>query len=255
MAALTSDLIAENKMKTSLVMRIGAGAANDRSFVRSLLSWAGCAAIAFAISVPATADELPHVSAQPPWTLHDSNDDPGSGYTVYKRTPVGSEFSAYRIEAILDAPLDLVARLAAENIADPEFRPKNTVKTILREDDEALLVHSYIKINAPFISDRDVISRVERSFDPETGAHRLTWSATSEGMPPMEGVIRLDRSDGYWSFTEATPTTTRAVYVSHTEIAGSIPSWIVNQIMSTTMVQGIEGLRDSIETASVQPAN
>jgi hypothetical protein len=38
------------------------------------------------------------------------------------------------------------------------------------------------------------------------------------------------------------------VYVSHTEIAGSIPAWVINSVMSDTMVQGIEGLRKSLST-------
>jgi hypothetical protein len=36
------------------------------------------------------------------------------------------------------------------------------------------------------------------------------------------------------------------VYVSHTELAGSIPAWVINSVMRDTMAQGIEGLRKSV---------
>lgn len=216
--------------------------------LQRLVGTAWMTAIVFTVLGPGmtVAEDLPDVSAQVPWTLFDRSDTAGAEYVVYTRKPVGSEFSAYRIEAVLDSPLARVARVAEMNLADPEFRPKNTIKTILKNDDEALLVHSHIKINAPFISDRDVISRVERSFDPETQTHILKWSATDEGMPPQDGIVRLDRSDGYWQFTPTNDNKTQAVYVSHTEIAGAIPAWVVNSIMSDTMVQGIEGLRNSL---------
>jgi hypothetical protein len=76
----------------------------------------------------------------------------------------------------------------------------------------------------------------------------MSWKATNEGPPPKDGVIRLNRSEGFWRFTPTPEGNTLAVYVSHTEIAGSIPAWVVNSVMSDTMVQGIEGLRKSLTT-------
>lgn len=224
----------------------GLHARTRRSIGMSLPGWGWILASTFAMAGLTGADELPQVAAQVPWELHERNEDAGTEYVVYTRKPPGSDFSAYRIEAVLDSPIDEVAKAARRNLADPEFRPKNTIKTVLQNDDEAMLVHSHIKINAPFISDRDVISRIERSYDPTTRTHLLRWSATNEGPPPKDGVIRLDRSDGYWRFAPASKGKTLAVYMSHTEIAGSIPAWVVNSIMSDTMVQGIEGLRQSL---------
>ena len=199
--------------------------------------------LALSPSLASAGQELPDVSAQSPWTLRERNDDADTGYVLYSRKPDGSDFSEYRLEAVVDSPPDVVAVAAARGIADPDFRPRNTVKTILRNDDGGLVVHSHIEINAPFIADRDVVTRVEQAFDAETQTHRLTWSATDEGPPPRDGVVRLGRSTGYWSFSAESEGRTRAVYVNHTDTAGTVPAWIVNSIMSDTMVQGIEELR------------
>lgn len=225
--------------------RTGRQASLYAQAIRAAASGIGIALVIAVVGV-AQADDLPDVSARAPWTLYDRNDAAGSEYVVYVRKPPGSEFSAYRIEALLDSPIEEVAKVAAQNLADPDYRPKNTIKTILKNDPDALLVHSHIEIHAPFVADRDVISRVTQSYDPATKNYLLRWSATNEGPPPKQGVIRLERSDGYWSFTPTDDNKTHAVYVSHTEIAGAIPAWVVNSIMSETMVDGMEGLRRSL---------
>jgi hypothetical protein len=124
---------------------------------------------------------------------------------------------------------------------DPEERQSNTEKSILRDDDELILVYSYISL--PLVSDRDVTTESERSHDPETGSYRLAWRASDKGPPPKRGVVRLPRSDGSWTFAPLQGDRTFAVYESHAEIGGAMPAWLVNSMMTDTMVQGIVGLR------------
>lgn len=190
--------------------------------------------------------DLPEVGARPPWTLLSRSDDPGAGYVIEKRKVAGSDFPTFRLEAILDSPPDVVARVAVKNLSDPDYHQDNTEKAILRDDSEGLVVYSYIYINTPFVSDRDIISKIDRSYDLETQVHRLSWKAIDEGPPKKDGVIRLDRSEGSWTFSPEAGGKTRAVYESYTEIAGYIPAWIVNSTMSKTMVQGIEDLRTAV---------
>lgn len=206
------------------------------------------------LATPALAGNLPDVAArEPAWEPYGQSGGVDSGYVMYRRKPPGSEFSAYRLEAQLDAAPELVAAIAARRIVDPNNHQKNMDKTVLRNDDGGILIHSYIHINAPFIADRDVITRVERSFDAESGIHQLSWSATDEGPPPEQGVIRLDQSEGSWTFVPAQGGGTRAIYESHTEIAGSLPAWLMNRFMSDSMVEGIEGLRQAVARAQHGP--
>jgi hypothetical protein len=69
---------------------------------------------------------------------------------------------------------------------------------------------------------------------------------TDEGPPPKEGVIRVEKSDGAWHFEPLAGGRTRVTYESHTEIAGSIPAWLVNSLMNQTVVEGFEGLRSKL---------
>jgi hypothetical protein len=208
-----------------------------------------CLLLILAFTSAGKAEGLPEVSARPPWTLQDQNDDVEDGYILYKRKPPGSEFDAYRLEAIIDSPPQIVAAAAATNLADPERSQKNMDKKILRNDEEVMIVYSYIHINAPFVSDRDVISHIDRSYDPATDTHILAWRSTDEGPPPIEGVSRLDNSRGSWTFSPEANGKTRAIYFSHTEIQGFVPAWVINVTMRGTMVQGIEGLRETVRLA------
>lgn len=190
--------------------------------------------------------ELPEVSAGPPWTLLSRHDDAETGYVLQRRKREGSNFSTFRLEASLDSPADLVALVAARNLADPDYHQENTDKKILRDDARGIVIYSYIHVDAPFISDRDIVSRVERFYDPKSRTYRLSWKAVNEGPPKKDGVVRLEHSEGSWTFSPKAEGDTRAVYISYTETAGYVPAWIINSRMNKTMVQGIEDLREAV---------
>lgn len=190
-------------------------------------------------------ESLPSVDAQIPWTMELENARPSAPYTVYKRMPPGSPYAAYRLEATLDAPPEAVAKAARENMLDLDSDPQMK-RTIVRNDGDVVVVHSYIPM-PPLISDRDVVTRAERRFDPATKSYHLVWRSTDEGPPPADGVIRLARSDGSWRFEPLPGGRTRVTYESHTEIAGSLPAWVVNTMMNQQVVNGFEGLRARVE--------
>jgi len=208
-----------------------------------------CILLAVGFAGASSAESLPGVDARPPWTFQDKNDDPDSGFVLYKRKPPGSDYDAFRLEAIVDAAPEFVAEVAKQNLVDPAKSQKNMDKKILRNDEDGILVYSYIHINAPFISDRDIVSQIERSYDQATDTHRLAWRATDEGPPKIKGVTRVERSEGYWTFSPEAEGKTRAVYVSHTEVAGFVPAWFINATMRSTMVEGLRGLRESVAQA------
>jgi len=204
-------------------------------------------AAVFLSPTPSAGGEPPDVDARPPWTLIGRDDDARTGYALYQQEHPDSNIATYRLEAIVDSPPDVVATAATKFVADPEFRAPNTDKTVLRADEDSILVYSYIHIDAPFVSDRDVISLVERTYDPDSLTHRIAWRATDEGPPTKEGVVRLELSEGSWTFTPVEPGATRVVYTNRADSAGFLPVWLVRSQMQKTMVDGIAGLREAVE--------
>lgn len=206
-------------------------------------------ATALLVGGPAAAGSLPEVSAYSGWEVHERNDDPAAGWVLYKRRLADSDFEAFRLEAVIDAPPDLVASSFRKNISDPRVSQRHARKTVLRDEDDVVVVYSYIDM--PLVSDRDVISRCERDDDPEQGGYRYRWFATDEGPAPLDGVIRLEKSDGSWEFRPAPGAVsgdrTFAVYESHTEVGGAIPAWLVNSLMLDTVVDGVVKLRARVD--------
>jgi hypothetical protein len=195
--------------------------------------------LCFAAPAASPADELPSVSMQIPWEVSERTDE----YVIYKRRQA-SGFDAYRLEAEIDATPAAVAEAARRNIVDPELVHPNMTKQVLRTEGNVAWVYSYIDL--PMVSDRDVITRAERSYDPEAGVYRLDWHTSDEGPSPRRGVVRLQHSSGSWSFSPLGDGRTRAVYENFTEIGGRIPAWIVNPMMTSTVTQSFTDLRDTV---------
>ena len=156
--------------------------------------------------------------------------------------PPGSDFDAYRLEAVIDAPPAVVAAAARADMADPAAAPANSEKTVLRDEGDEVVVYTYADL--PMVSDRDVITHARQSFDAQSGTHRLEWRATDEGGPaPKEGVVRIEQSSGSWTFSPLDGGRTRAVYENHSDLAGSIPAWVINPLMTEAVVDGLVRLR------------
>ncbi len=202
----------------------------------------------------ARPDTLPPVGAHTPWQLAERDEDPSAGWAVYKRRLADSEFDAFRLEAVIDAPPGQVAAAFRRVVADPERSQRHTTKTVLRDEGDVLVVYSYIEM--PLVNDRDVISRCERVASSEAGAFRFQWRATDQGPAPAPGVVRIDKSDGSWEFrplsggvasADARSEKTLATYEGHTEIGGVVPAWLVNRLMLDTVVDGLVQLRAQVD--------
>ncbi len=235
----------------------GNGNAMQSSAARRSVTAASLLAACLMTAPLALADELPSVSSPNPWTIAEESDDPANLYVMYTRSLPGSNFRAYRLEAVIDAPPAEVAAAARRNIADTTLTLDNTNKVILSNEGDVAYVYSYIDL--PMVSDRDVITRSERFHDVETGEYRVEWTTSEEGPAPKPGVVRLTKSRGSWRFMPLPNDKTRAIYENHTEIGGMIPAWIVNPMMSSQVTSGITDLRRTVaknrERAAATPVS
>jgi hypothetical protein len=188
------------------------------------------------------------------WQLLDRVDPPASGYLLYKCRPSGSDYDAYRLEAEINAPAAMVASAARANMADPAAAPARATKKVVRDEGNALVV--YMIADLPLVADRDVVTRGHGSFDAKSGVHRLEWQATDEeGPAPKDGVVRIKKSDGSWTFTPLDRERTRAIYESHSELGGSVPAWIVNSLMTEAVVDNAARLRARVERVRHKESN
>ena len=158
----------------------------------------------------------------------------------------GSSYGAYQIETILNVDVETAVHAAMQVLITPSRAPENQVRRMVRSGGGVFIV--YTMIDVPFAADRDVLVRVEKTREEESGSRGFVWRATqSDDVPPVAGIVRITRSEGFWRFTPLSSGATRAVYQNHTEVGGSIPGWLVHSMLRDEAKDQIEVLRASLQ--------
>lgn len=185
------------------------------------------------------------------WKLRERGEDRGQAFAVYEAEVEGSSYPAYRVETLLSAPIETSVEAAMQVLVTPSRAPENQRRTLLAYEDGAYYIHTRIEV--PFVSDRDVTVRVERFDDPASSAVELRWRAVTDHGPPLpRNTVRIPRSEGSWRFSQVDPAVTRARYENHTDIGGSLPSWMVESMLRDEAVSQIGTLRESLSDVVVR---
>lgn len=193
---------------------------------------------------PSAADDATDAPA-PDWELLERHDTPGESYTLWGRVPPGSKWRAFRLVAEVDVPPAVAVEAAMDVAADPANAAPGETRHVLRRTPDVIV--TYIRADLPLAADRDVTTHLEREKSAEPGVVRLVWrEANDEGPPPEEGVVRMPRARGSWTFEPLAGGRTRVVFESHAELGGSLPAWIINPFVAGTIVSNIEHLRAEI---------
>ena len=176
----------------------------------------------------------------------DRSRDRASSDVSISETPVdGSAYRAYRIETTMDVDVQTAAEAAMRILITPSLAPENQARQLVRQIEDSYVVYTVIEV--PFVADRDVTVRVTQTRDDTTGALGLDWHASpGAGPPPVPGVVRITKSDGFWRFTPMVSGMTQVVYQNHTDVGGSIPGWLVRSMLRDEAIDQVRILRASV---------
>lgn len=213
-------------------------ARGGRAVVLSVGLAAASGLLAAAFAAPAGANDV----AAAGWELKRRSDAPDASYTLYARPRAGSSFAEYRMEVPLEAEPERVMAALEHNLIDPDTYPDGFERVVLRREGSTVISHDTIQ--APFVATRDVVIRIEVGRDPETGAPCMRWSAVrGASPPPREGVVRMPSSEGSWTLHPRKGGGTLAVYRSHVDLGGSVPSALVETRMPEELARQASELR------------
>ena len=174
-----------------------------------------------------------------------SRDSQKNEVAIYETAVEGSSYRAYRIETTMDVDVKTAADAAMQILITPSLAPENQARELVRSDEDGYVVYTVIEV--PFVANRDVTVRVTQTRDEGSGAWGLNWRAIpTAGPPPVPGVVRITKSEGYWRFTPLASGTIRVVYQNHTDVGGSIPGWLVRSMLRDEAVDQVETLRASV---------
>lgn len=163
---------------------------------------------------------------------------PGYAFQLYTVRADGEDFVRHEVRGRVRAsPTDLfhAVRTVA---ADPDRAPRGQTRRVLMADEDEFVVHTRIDL-PPLFDDRDIVTRgVRREQDD---ALRIDWSAVEHPeAPPSRGVVRIERSEGSWTFEPGDDGTTEVVYSSYVDLGGSLPSWLIDRMTASTVARTFE---------------
>ena len=176
------------------------------------------------------------------WKPGRAADGPGYAYRVYSKQTEGEGFVRYRVRGTIEAPAERLPASVRVIVLDPAFVPDGQSRRVLVDAPGEFVVYTRIDL-PPLFSDRDIVSRGVPSFHASRGAHRIDWQSFEHPeAPPVDGVIRIRRAAGAWEFTQLDERTSHVDYQTHIDLGGSLPGWLIQPLMASTVAQNFEDL-------------
>jgi hypothetical protein len=192
------------------------------------------------------ATSLPASETERDWEEAERHESDGSSVTLFiDREPTPGR-PAFKIETQLEASPNVAAATVMHGMTSDEDLPSGERRRLLERSEREAVVYTFIDL--PFmLADRELALRVVHTDDAESGIHRVAWAEANEMLPPSRGrVVRLDGAVGYWEFRPDGEGGSFAIYMSQTEVGGSIPDAIADRLMKSQALGSVERLRGRI---------
>jgi hypothetical protein len=203
--------------------------------------WIAAALLLLSATAAATSDG---------WRVRERNDHPEEGYVLYVSATEDASYDSYKLETWLDAEPEEAAESIMMVMTSQRYVPEGQERRVLEQDGQEALI--YTLIDMPMgVSDREVALHITQERDADTGTHRVAWESAHDAVPPPRSrVVRLPDARGYWEFAPDRPGRCRATYVSHADLGGSIPAWLVRPMLRGQVSADVQRLREAIRTRS-----
>jgi hypothetical protein len=161
---------------------------------------------------------------------------------VFTKHEKGAELPSYRgitkVNASLEAVVYLMRDLAA---MENWFHLSYGIKNIKDIDEATRLI--YIKQKTPaMLGDRDMILRQRMTRVSDS---LVTVEMISEPgfLPKVDGLVRIPLFNAVWTLRGIDSKTTHVEYTGFGEPGGSIPTWLVNKLVTEAPYQTLKKLR------------
>jgi hypothetical protein len=175
------------------------------------------------------------------WELGDKED----GITSYKKSEPGSPVTAFKGEAVIDAPLAKVAWVIRDNDHRTEWVDRLQSSRVLETiATGSKIIYQHFGLPWP-IADRDYVYEAKLAWQGETLQFDLK-STTNSKSPETVGVranlIRCTYRLKPWGENR-----THITVEVHTDPAGSLPAWLVNIIQRKWPIKTLSGIRKMVK--------
>ncbi len=193
-------------------------------------------ALLISAAVSADGDISDPLPGEGDWKLRKSAD----GIAVYSRSREGWAIDEIKAEAVVAAPLPVLAAL----LMDPARRSEwdELCRTGRRIDAPDGSEHHYLQYDMPWpVADRDLVLRVQ---SVRRGEELIISSrAVPQLLPRQPDMVRIEQAEASYRLSPLNSSETRLVTTALVDPNGPIPAWLLNQLSVGQPFAMIEALR------------
>lgn len=118
-----------------------------------------------------------------------------------------------------------------------------TGKVVDEESEVKRYLHYIVEMPWP-LDDRDIVSLVSTTQDPETKTVQMVTKSTPSKIPETE-LDRMERAEGLWQFRPIGEKQVEVTYQYLSDPEG-IPTWVVNMFLLTAPKNTLFGLKEMV---------
>lgn len=155
-------------------------------------------------------------------------DDAMHNIKAYAKQEDEKKFRTFRVEALMDAPLETVARVQfdVDNIKK-WFWSTSESKLLKKVSDREF--YYYQVYRTPLVPDRDVIIHaVIEPYTVKKGFMGLKINAVPDYMPDKSGLVRMAAHEIVFKFTPVGEDKTKLEFDGYIDPSGVSPAWAIN---------------------------
>lgn len=183
--------------------------------------------------------KLSSAPAQTTWKLSTEND----GIKVYTGIFPGSKIRSVKVECEFKASATQFVAVLMDIKNSPEWLYHTKLCTIVKQVSPAELYY-YSEVTLPWpAEDRDFVSHLSVSQNPETKLITIDGPAVPGIVPLKEGIVRVDHSGSQWMVTPLANGQVSVKYTLHVDPGGALPAWLVNMFATEGPVQIFKKLK------------
>ena len=161
------------------------------------------------------------------------------GVRVFTRTVEGSNFKEFKAVGMHNGTISSIVGVLQDEAQFCKWFPDCKEFRIIKRL-SSLERLQYMVIKAPFpVNNRDTIQRSKLNQDPISKAVTINIEAQPEELAPVDGVVRIPKSRGFWKIIPSDKGKVEITFQLHSDPGGTLPEWVANLFVTETPLKAL----------------
>lgn len=173
------------------------------------------------------------------WKLCSNKD----GLEIYTKSSRDSKIKQVKLVTTCHAPIEELDNILRDVTLYPDwvYKCKTAYPIKVLNNHER---YYYAQYDFPFPThDRDIVIHSKRMIDKQTGVIEYKSKAILGEVPEKKKMVRINEMTSHWKITPMGDETTLVEIKVHTNVGGSIPSWLINKGITKGPKNSISNLK------------